>query len=131
MKIRKLKTSTLIIGVIVVFIFSVFMGYTAGARGLGSLAPQLNLVAKPFVCPNDQMSYTRHVTEIGSATYWSATWFCVEEASGATTELAPNTVFLSASPFYSVVFFALLLGIIYLYWNSKVGPAKNDGLRLW
>lgn len=131
MKTRKLKRGTLITGIIVELLFSIIMGFTAGARGLGSLYPQLNLVAKPFVCPGSPMSYTQHVSEIGSATYWSATWFCGDEASGPKTELDPNTVFLYASPLYSLVFFGLFLTITYVYWNSSVGPAKNDGLQLW
>jgi hypothetical protein len=131
MKIRKVKTSTLIIGIIVELIFSVFMGVTAGARGLGSLYPQLNLVTKLFVCPNSQMSYAQNVSQIGSDTYWTATWFCVDEQSGVKTELDTDTVFLYASPLYSLVFFAVLLTITYVYWNSSIGPAKNDGLRLW
>lgn len=130
MKIRKVKRSTLMLGIIVELIFSVFMDVTAGARGLGSLYPQLNIVAKPFVCPNRPMSYTQHVSEIGSDTYWSATWFCGDEVSGA-AELDSNDVFLSASPFYSLVFFAVLAIITFVYWNSSIGPAKNDGLQLW
>src|SRR5690349_13527023 len=106
MKIRKLKTNTLVIGILVEFIFSVFLGATAGARGLGSLYPQLNIVARPFLCPNVPMSYTQHVSEIGSDTYWSATWFCGDEQSGVKTELEPGRVFLYATPFYSLVFLA-------------------------
>ena len=131
MKIRKVKTSSLIIGIIVELIFSIFLGITGGARGLGSLYPQLNLVAKPFVCPNNHMSYTPHVSEIGSDTYWSATWFCGGEQLSVKKELDSDTVFLYASPLYSLVFFAFLLAITYAYWNSSIGPAKNDGLRLW
>ena len=131
MKIRKVKRSALMLGILVELIFSIFMGATAGARGLGSLYPQLNIVAKPFVCPNSPMSYTQHISEIGSDTYWSATWFCADEGSGVKTELDSNKVFLSASPLYSFAFFALLLTITYAYWNSSIGPAKNDGLQLW
>jgi hypothetical protein len=131
MKIRKVKRSTLIIGIIVELIFSIVMGVTAGARGLGSLYPQLNLVARPFLCPDRQMSYTQQVSEIGSATYWSASWFCVDAQSDTRTELDPNMVFLYVSPVYSFVFFAVLMLITYVYWNSSVGPAKNDGLELW
>lgn len=131
MKIRKLKRGTLVLGVLVALIFSVFLGFTAGARGFGSLYPQLNLAAKPFLCPNAAMSYTQHLSEIGSDTYWSATWFCDDERTGAKKELDPNTVFLYATPLYSSVFFALLLAITYAYWNSSIGPAKNDGLQLW
>jgi|SRR5688572_24823014 len=131
MKIRKVKTSTLIIGVILELVFSIFIGLTAGATGFGSLYPQLNLVARTFVCPNSQMSYDQHVSQIGSDTYYSATWFCVDEQSGAKTELDSETVFLYASPFYSLVFFAFLLIVTYVYWNSSIGPAKNNGLYLW
>jgi hypothetical protein len=130
MKIRKLKTTTLVFGMIAELIFSVFLGLTAGARGLGSLYPALNLVAKPFVCPNSQMSYTQNVSEIGSDTYWTGRWFCVDEHLGVKTELDPNRVFLSASPLYTLVFFAVLLILTYVYWNSSIGPAKNDGLHL-
>ncbi len=131
MKIRKIKTGTLIIGIIAEFVISVFLGFTAGARGFGSLYPAWNLVAKPFVCPNSQMSYTQNVSQIGSDTYWSGRWFCVDEQSGIKTELDPDKVFLYASPLYIIVIFALLLIVTYVYWNSSIGPAKNDGLRLW
>lgn len=131
MKIRKLRRGTLVLGIFVVLIFSVFLGFTAGARGFGSFYPQLNLTAKPFLCPNAPMSYTQHVSEIGSDTYWSATWFCDDKATGAKKALDPNTVFLYATPLYSLVFFALLLAISYAYWNSSIGPATNDGLQLW
>lgn len=131
MKTRKLKRNTLIIGIVVELIFSTFMGITAGARGLGSLYPQLNLAARPFLCPGGQMSYTQHVSEIGSDTYWSATWFCADEQAGARQELDSAMVFLYASPIYSLVFFVLLLLLTYVYWNSSIGPAKNDGLELW
>jgi hypothetical protein len=131
MKIRKVKTSTLIIGILAILALSIFLGVTAGAMGMGSLYPQLNLVSKPALCPNSQMTYDQNVSQVGSENYWSATWFCVDEQSGVRTELDRNTVFLYASPLYSFVIFALLLILTYVYWNSSIGPAKNDGLRLW
>ena len=131
MKTRKVKTSSLIIWLLVGFIFSMIIGITGGAMGFGSRFPQLNLIADPFVCSNGSMSYTQNTSEIGTATYWTATWFCADEQSGVQTELDPNSVFLSAGPFFGLVFFILLLIIVYLYWNSSIGPAKNDGLRLW
>jgi hypothetical protein len=131
METKKVKTSALIIWLMVGLIFSIFMGVTAGSMGFGSWFPQLNLVAKPFICPNKQMSYTQDVSQIGADTYWTATWFCINEQSGVKTKLDPNTVFLYAGPFYGLVFFVALLIIVYLYWNSSIGPAKNDGLRLW
>ena len=131
MKIKKVKTSTLIIGLAVGFIFSIFLGITAVSRGFGSRFPQLNGIAEPFLCPQQEMSYAQHVTEIGNATYWSADWFCLDEGSGAQTELDPSRVHGLAGSFYGVLIFIALLGLTVLYWNSSIGPAKNDGLHLW
>lgn len=131
MKTKKVKTSSFVLWLMVGFIFSIFLGITAGARGFGSRYPKLNLIAKPFVCSGQQMSYTQDVSQIGSATYWSADWFCVDENSGVKTEVDQNMVFLIAGPIYGLIFFVALLTLVYLYWNSSIGPAKNDGLRLW
>ena len=131
MKTRKVKTSSLITWLVVGLVFSIFIGVTGGAMGLGSRFPQLNLIVGPLLCPNAQMSYTQNVSNIGTANYWTASWLCVDEGSGVTKELDPNTVFFSAGPIYGLVFFAVLLLIVYIYWNSSIGPAKNDGLRLW
>jgi hypothetical protein len=130
MKVKKVKTTSLIIGLVVGFIFSIFLGITAVSMGLGSIYPGLNLIAKPFVCPGQQMSYTQHVSEIGSDTYWSATWFCVDEA-GLNTEPDPDKVHGYAGSFHGILIFFMLLGLTVLYWNSSIGPLKNDGLRLW
>jgi hypothetical protein len=131
MKIKKVKTSSLIIGLTVGFIFSIFLGITAGSMGFGSRFPGLNLIAAPLLCPGGEISYTQHVTEIGTATYWTADWFCLEEGSGAKTELDADKVHGVAGTFYGLLIFLLLLGLMHLYWNSNIGPAKNDGLRLW
>jgi hypothetical protein len=130
MKTRKVKTSSLILWLVVGLIFSILIGVTGGAMGLGSRFPRLNLIVGPFLCPGAQMSYTQNVSEIGTATYWTADWVCVDE-QGGTRELDPDTVFYSAGPIYGLAFFVLLLVIVYIYWNSSIGPARNDGLRLW
>ena len=98
MKTRKVKTSSLVIWLVVGLVFSILIGVTGGAMGLGSRFPQLNLIVDPFLCPGAQMSYTQNVSEIGTATYWTADWACVDEGSGATTELDRDTVFYSAGP---------------------------------
>ncbi|MBX3038681.1 MAG: hypothetical protein KF758_17345 [Anaerolineales bacterium] len=123
MKIKKVKTSSLVIGLIIGFVSSIFIGITGISRGLGSIYPNLNLIAKPLVCPNQEMTYAQNISEIGSDTYWSATWFCGE------TEI--ENVFLYAGSIYGLVLFLGLLVITYAYWYSSIGPAKNDGLHLW
>jgi hypothetical protein len=130
MQTRKVKTSSLIIGIAVELLFAIFMGLTTGP-GIGSHYPQLNLVAKPFICPNGQMSHTNQLLERYDETWWDATWYCEEKGSNAKTELERDAVFLYASPLYMVLYFASFLIITYMYWNSSIGPAKNGGPRLW
>ena len=127
----KVKRSTLAIGVIVGLTFSLLMGITAGARGFGSMYPQMNLITKPFVCAGGEMTYSRSVSSGATASYYSAQWFCVDRESGERKEIDPTLVFVLAGIVYGLVFFAVLLVIAYVYWNSSIGPAKNDGLRLW
>jgi len=131
MKTRKVNTSALIFGLLVELTFSIFLGFTGVAMGLGSRFPELNFIAKPFTCPGGQMTYTQSISEIGTATYWTATWFCLEEQAGANTELNSDTVFLYSGSIYGLVLFVALLFVTNWYWNSSIGPAKNDGLRLW
>lgn len=130
-RVRKLKKSTLIIGLTVGLLFSVTIGVAGGAMGLGSLYPQLNLIAKPVVCPLGEMSYSQNVSTIGTANYYTAKWFCADLRSGERTEIDPNSIFLSSGLVFGLAFFAILLLVTYLYWNSSIGPAKNDGPLLW
>jgi hypothetical protein len=130
-QIRTIKKTTLVISLLVGLTFSLVMGFTGGAMGIGSLYPQMNLIAKPFVCSGGQMSYSQQASRIGTATYWTAKWYCVDEQSGAKTEIDPDAIFLYAGAVYGFVFFAFLLLITYFYWNSSIGPAKNGGPRLW
>jgi hypothetical protein len=130
MQTKKVKTSSLIIGLIVELLFAVFMGLTTGP-GFGAHYPGLNLVTKPFICPAGQMSYTNQQVERYDETYWDATWYCEEEGSNIKSEIDSAAVFRYASPLYIFLYFAMFLTITYVYWNSNMGPAKNDGLRLW
>ena len=127
----KIKRSTLAIGLAIGLAFSMIIGVTGGAMGFGSLYPQVNLIVGPFVCPGERMSYSQQVSKIGTATYYTANWQCVDERSAEKTEINSNTVFLIAGSIYGVIFFAFLLLITYFYWNSSIGPAKNGGPKLW
>ena len=127
----KVKTTTLIVGLLVGLAFSFLIGITAGARGVGSIYPQMNLIAKPFVCTAGEMTHSQSISTGATATYYSAQWFCVNRESGERKEIDPTLVFVAAGIVYGLVFFAILLVIVYIYWNSRIGPAKNGGLRLW
>jgi hypothetical protein len=128
---KTLKKTTLAIALGVLLAFSVVMGITGISIGFGSIYPQINLIAQPIACPGGTMTHSQQISEIGTATYYAAKWFCVDEKTGEKSEVSGNTVALLAGPFYGVMIFAVLLAIVYLYWYSNVGPAKNGGPDLW
>ena len=112
--------------------FSFVIGIVGIARGLGSLYPELNLVAGPFVCPSDRLAYKQQSSQVGGATYWTVRWACTfGEHDAVKKEIDSNKVFLCSGVLYGVVMFAILLLVTYVYWNSSMGPARNDGLKLW
>jgi hypothetical protein len=127
----KIKTST-IVWLIMGFVWSIFMGVTATAIGLGALFPPINLVAKPFVCPNGQMNYEQDVSNpLPGTTYTQTYWSCVDEASGAKTELGIFPMSLYSGAFYGLLIFMVVLIIWYFYsrWNPSAAPA-GDGSAL-
>ena len=130
-KAKVLSRTTLIVILVAVFTFSIFLGITAVAMGLGSIYPKLNSIAQPVACPGKTMSHSQQISEVGTATYYTAKWFCVDETTGERMELSGNTVALISGPVYGVVIFGMLFAILYMYWYSSVGPAKNGGPDLW
>lgn len=128
---RRVRRSTLLVSLIIALAFSLLIGIIGIARGVGSLYPGLNMVAKPFVCASGTMTHQQTSTRAGGATYWNATWSCTDDQSGSSREIDSTEIFIYSGLFYGVVMFGLLLLVTHLYWNSSIGPAKNDGLRLW
>jgi hypothetical protein len=113
----KIKTST-IMWLIGGFIWSWFMGITAVSLGLGSVFPAINRVAKPFVCPGGQMvinSQNYTISPVENVT--TLTWYCVDNLSGAKTELNPFIINVYAGSFYGLLIFVAVLGILYFYWR--------------
>lgn len=94
---KTLKRSTLAILLFAAFCFSMFLGVTAGAMGLGSIYPQLNSIAQPVACPGHTMTHSQQVSEIGTTTYYAAKWFCVDENDDR-TEISSNTIALNRRP---------------------------------
>ncbi|HKP70181.1 MAG TPA: hypothetical protein VJV05_12920 [Pyrinomonadaceae bacterium] len=128
---RTIKRATLVISLIVLLAFSLLFGVTGIAMGLGSLYPPINMIAKPFVCGGGEFSYEQSRTQVGSASYWSVRWYCANNESASRVEIEATKVHLFSGVLYGLAFFAAMTGAVYLYWNSSIGPAKNDGLRLW
>ncbi len=44
------------LGLIVTFVFCVFMGITAISMGVGALVPSINQIAAPVVCPGGELT---------------------------------------------------------------------------
>jgi hypothetical protein len=105
----KLKTSTLVW----TFIWCLFMGVTVGSIGIGAIFPSVNLVAKPFVCPNGQMQVvTKDYHPDPTRSVTTVTTFCVDGTTGAKTQLGIFPMSLYAGVLFGLVFFALtIIGI--------------------
>ena len=117
----KIKTST-IIWLVLGFIWSWFMGITAVSMGFGSLFPDMNRIAKPFVCPGGQMVNSSELYQVSPVEeVTTLTWYCVDAQSGAKTELDPFVINFYAGSFYGLLIVVALLIIVYFYrrWNSS------------
>jgi hypothetical protein len=116
-----LKTST----VIWTFIWCIFMGITAGSIGVGAIFPVINLVAKPFVCSSGSMQLvTQEYRPSPVETVTTLTWYCVDEQTGAKTELGIFPMSLYAGLIYGFLFFLIvLLGMVLV--------SNNKGLSDW
>ena len=112
----KLKTSTLLL----TFIWCWFMGITAISIGFGALFPSMNLVAKPFVCPNGQMDLNKEVyNPYPGSTITTITWYCIDEASGTKEELGIFPMSLYSGTIYGWIFFALVVIGMIIYANRR------------
>lgn len=93
-----------------VFIWSIFMGITAGSIGVGAVVPSANLIAKPFICPNGSMQHESQVYTVSPVeTVTTLTWYCVDARTGTSTELGIFPMSLYAGTFYGLVLFAVIL----------------------
>ena len=112
----KFKTGTLLL----MFIWCWFMGITAISIGFGALFPSMNRVAKPFVCPGGKMDLsTQTYHPYPGNTITTITWYCIDAATGAKTELGIFPMSLYSGTIYGW----LLSGIVLLgMWiNTKRG----------
>src|ERR1051326_6376637 len=62
------------------FLWSLFMGVTAISIGFGAVFPSMNLIAKPFVCPNGKMDLTTQTyNPYPGSTVTTLTCYCINE----------------------------------------------------
>ncbi len=107
-----MKLSAGTIGVhIAVFAGSIFMGITFVSIGLGAVYPPLNMIAKPFVCPNGQMTFNESTSNpLPGTTYTQIGWYCVDARAEKTTQLDIFQIAFAAGPIYGLVIEVLALG---------------------
>src|SRR5437764_14158530 len=89
---------------IAAFVWSIFMGVTAISIGVGAAYPPANFVAKPFVCPNGQMTVDQSVSHpLPGTTYPTVTWYCTDPRPSAQTELGASTMTPEAAVMHAVL----------------------------
>ena len=122
-------TSGMITGAITTFVWSLFMGVTAGSIGLGAVFPQMNLIAQPFVCPNGQMSLTTFTSQpLPTTTYTQLNWYCVDKLTGEKIPLDIFPMSLYAGLFYGFILF-LVIALVWsvMQWRSSSLPQAASG----
>jgi hypothetical protein len=129
----KLKTNT-VIWLIAIFFWCIFMGVTAISIGVGAMFPPLNLIAKPFVCPNGQMTFQQSVSNpLPGTTYTTNTWYCVDQQAEQETELGIFPLSLYAGTIYGVLLFGVGVAVWYFYgkWNASYPNALSSKQVGW
>ena len=100
------------------FFWCIFMGVTAISIGVGAMYPPLNYIAKPFVCPNGQLSFEQNVINpIPGTTQTTAVWICTDSKSGSQTSIDAIRMSVYAGPFYGLLLFVLIC--FFWYMNSR------------
>jgi hypothetical protein len=103
-----------------VLFWSMFIGWVGISIGLGALYPALNYIAKPFVCPNGQMTFEKQTTQATpNRTFYSADWYCAKEDA--------SRVPVNPSPFAGVIY-GLVCFPIGLFMKRRE-DAKNEAER--
>lgn len=119
---------------IAVFIWSIFMGVTVISIGIGSLFSPINYIAKPFVCPTGQFSYSQNVSHpYPGATYVTGAWTCTDPGAGSQAQFGLIQLGLIVGPFYGLLLFAAVLRPWYQFTisNQQKKAADADWQRKW
>lgn len=98
--------------ILIGLIFCIFMGVTGISLGFGTIYPPLNQVAKPFVCPDGEMSAQRSVTTVHAGkTVTEASWTC-EDSSGKKLPINKFMLTLYAGTIHGLLLFVFFWIII-------------------
>ena len=104
-------TMRVLIVLVVALLFCLFMGVTAVSLGLGAAFPGINLVAKPLVCPDGELSHRTSTTNpLPGRTYVQASYTCVDRAGNA-EPISTFAVALVAGSLYGLAMYAGFLAL--------------------
>jgi|SRR5579859_13577 len=113
---------------VAIFVWSIFMGITFVSIGLGAIYPPLNLVAKPFVCPNGQMTFNESTSNpLPGTTYTQIGWYCVDSRNETATELDIFQIAAAAGPIYGLVIEVLALIVVLKIQRTNQSSAGSPG----
>ena len=119
-----------IFGSIAIFVWCLFMGVTVGSIGIGAVFPQANIIAKPFVCPNGKMSFEQTTSNpLPGTTYTQTAWVCIDNQTGAETELGLFPMSLYAGLIYGLLLYAVVEAVILLYQRGQASATGTDASR--
>lgn len=109
------------------FFWCIFMGITAISIGFGALFPSMNLISKPFVCPNGRMDVVSQVYRpYPGKTVTTLTWYCTDGRTGARTEISILPMALSAGTIYGLLLFAVVfVGMLLLANRRATGVSSR------
>ena len=106
------------------FVSCMFTGIIIVSIGLGAVFPSINRISKPFVCPRGEMTLETQVyrpTPVETVTILN--WYCVDEQTGAKTEIGLLPLVLPSGIIFGLLFFvAALIGMMVLG-NRARGPS--------
>ena len=113
--------------IILLLVWSLFMGVTAISIGFGAAFPALNQIAGPFVCPNGDMRVdSQTYRPMPGTTVTTLDWQCVDKKSGEAQRINELSMFLINGLIYGFVLF----GVIMLgYWIAMKRRAQRVAAR--
>ncbi|MBE7437507.1 MAG: hypothetical protein HS115_03550 [Spirochaetales bacterium] len=101
--------------ILILFIFSLFMGITAVSVGLGAAFPALNRIAAPVLCPEGNIEFASRVYQpYPGKNVLTGNWSCVDPGSQAGRSLSTFSVGMVAGTVYGIGIFLILIGLIVL-----------------
>jgi hypothetical protein len=116
-------------GLLTIFAWCLFMGVTAISIGVGAVIPSINLVAKPLICPNGEMTNEQQVyTPTPVETVTTITWYCIDADSGEQKELGIFPMCLYAGVFYGLLLFAVVYAYMFISARIKPASAADDDI---